>query len=538
LDSAVVPHRGAETAEIIHFFTNIPIHGTLSIVARAKPPPTTGQTAAPIKSKARRCVYGFLAILALTLVTLKVVEWSRPPKTNERSQREPVPLVAISDSPYLNTRPGVEYVGTEVCRKCHASHDISFRRTGMGRSMAELDLSREPADGEFDHSVSKRRYQIKRSGSQLWHRELLLTQGTDEVLLAEHPLKYVVGSGRHSRTYVVEIDGFLTESPATWYSSKKAWGVSPGYDGADQPGFARPVEENCLYCHTGRVEVQSGTVHKIRVVEAAISCERCHGPGALHVARHRPSPPIPLPGQERGAVDDHIDHTIVNPAHLPRDRSEAVCQQCHLQSDAWALARGRKRTDFRPGLPLQDFKHDYQLGSSNPAMTVVGHVEQLHQSRCYQAAPTLTCATCHDPHGPTRKSESSSLEFAACVKCHQPERCKVDKAVRERESPDNNCVRCHMPRSPTEIPHLAFTHHRIGVHKQSAETGKLLAANETADLTPVLDLKRFDQHVLRSQHKTKQRNRLRRRGLTHSALEYALGALPPPPFPASRFNSR
>jgi hypothetical protein len=175
-------------------------------------------------------VYGLLAILALTLVTLKVVDWSRPPQTNERSPREPVPLVAISDSPYLNTRPGVEYVGTDVCRKCHSSHDISFRRTGMGRSMAELDLSREPADGEFDHSVSKRRYQIKRSGSQLWHRELLLTQGTDEVLLAEHPLKYVVGSGRHSRTYVVEIDGFLTESPATWYSSKKAWGISPGYD--------------------------------------------------------------------------------------------------------------------------------------------------------------------------------------------------------------------------------------------------------------------------------------------------------------------
>src|SRR6185503_537790 len=110
-----------------------------------------------------------------------------------------------------------------------------------------------------------------------------------------------------------------------------------------------------------------------------------------------------------------IDHTIVNPVHLPRELAEAVCQQCHLQSDAASLARGRKRTDFRPGLPLQDFKHDYRQESSNPAMTVVGHVEQLHLSRCYQAAPTLTCLTCHDPHGSARTKESPPREQAVCL---------------------------------------------------------------------------------------------------------------------------
>jgi hypothetical protein len=32
----------------------------------------------------------------------------------------------------------------------------------------------------------------------------------------EVQLKYLVGSGRHSRTYLAELDGFLTESPLTW----------------------------------------------------------------------------------------------------------------------------------------------------------------------------------------------------------------------------------------------------------------------------------------------------------------------------------
>ena len=47
--------------------------------------------------------------------------------------------------------------------------------------------------------------------------------------------------------------------------------------------------------------------------------------------------------------------------------------------------------------------------------------------------------------------------------------CKVNPDLRAQRSPENNCIQCHMPRSETEIPHLAFTHHRIGVHT-SAET--------------------------------------------------------------------
>ena len=34
---------------------------------------------------------------------------------------------------YLNTRPGVEYVGDEACRQCHLSKYESFKKTGMGR---------------------------------------------------------------------------------------------------------------------------------------------------------------------------------------------------------------------------------------------------------------------------------------------------------------------------------------------------------------------------------------------------------------------
>src|SRR5439155_26513046 len=111
------------------------------------------------------------------------------------------------------------------------------------RSMAPVRLDREPADASFDHPPSKRRYQVRRKDGQLWHRELLLAEGSEEVVLSEYALKYVVGSGRHSLTYLVEADGFLVESPLTWYTSRSAWAMSPGYDRPDHAGFERATGE-------------------------------------------------------------------------------------------------------------------------------------------------------------------------------------------------------------------------------------------------------------------------------------------------------
>jgi predicted CXXCH cytochrome family protein len=387
-------------------------------------------------------------------------------------------VTPLSSSPYLNTGPDAHYVGSAKCRTCHKDAHQSYKDTGMGCSMAEVDVSREPPDAAFDHPVSKRRYQVQRKGGALWHRELLLTTGKEEVVLCEYPLKYVVGSGRHTRTYVAEVDGFLVESPVSWYASRKGWAMSPGYDQANHRGFWRDVSDNCLFCHAGQAEAVDRSLHRLRITEAAIGCERCHGPGSMHVERRNRS----------GGADPGTDYTIVNPARLPRDLAEAVCQQCHLRPTARIVARGRKPTDFRPGLPLQDVWHTYAPDTPDLAMTVVGHVEQLHLSRCYQSSKTLSCLTCHNPHDKPRPEQRVAYYNATCLKCHPAERCKVDKSRRDKESPGNNCVQCHMPHAPTDVLHVAFTHHRIAVHDKPppADDGKA-----APKLRPFLDLSRL-----------------------------------------------
>lgn len=381
----------------------------------------------------------------------------------------PTPVPEWSASRFQNIR--LEHVGSEQCMTCHEEQHRTWQVTAHARSMSLVKPDREPADARFQHDPSGRHYSVARVDGRLHHHESLVTGDGSTVTLSDHPLKYLVGSGRFSRTYLVELDGFLVESPITWYASRKAWDMSPGYDHPRHDSFRRRANHGCLLCHAGLVTAEDPHGFAFPHEELAIGCERCHGPGSAHVKRHeRAATRGPTTG------DGTIDLTIVNPAHLDRSLAEAVCQQCHLQGDVKILVRGRRPGDFRPGLPLADERVEYRLEGSGPEMTVVGHVEQLQQSRCYQQAESLSCVTCHDPHDPHEpRSVMKKLTYqrSVCLGCHKPGSCGAASTARQATAPvADACTDCHMPQVPTEIPHIAFTHHRIAVHgSASAKTG-------------------------------------------------------------------
>jgi predicted CXXCH cytochrome family protein len=453
-------------------------------------PPAEGGLPAgqPSRRLPRRWLLGSMVCLAIVLVVAlfgKFGLWRHAAP----SPTDLFPLTPLAASPYLNTRPDAHYVGSEACRSCHPGSFTSFSHSHMAHTLAELDPAQEPPDATFDHPLSKRRYEVRRKDGQLWHRELLLDPGQPEVVLAEYPLKFRIGSGNVFRLYAVEADGFLVESPLAWHTSQKAWEMSPGFDKAEQVGFGRPVPEMCMFCHAGQAEAVGGSLHRIQVTEPAISCERCHGPGSMHVARHQsPHPAGPTAGGD-------IDYTIVNPANLSRDLAEAVCAQCHLRTGASVVSRGRKQSDFRPGLPLQDFRQEYWFEVPNQGMTFLGHFAQLYLSRCYQASKDFSCLTCHDAHNNPEPKARDAYYNAICTSCHQPERCTVDARRRQQESPENNCNHCHMPRSSTEVRHAAFTHHRIGIHDKptsgAGETTPRLPGEGV--LRPILELSRLSE---------------------------------------------
>lgn len=377
------------------------------------------------------------------------------PATDSGEKSFPIP--PYSESRYLNTSASAKYVGIETCRECHQGRHQSYLNTAHSRAFAEVDPKAEPPDGEFYHEASKHHYRIYRKDGKLRHEELVKNAEGEVIARVDWPVRYRFGSGNNARTYAIDVEGALQESPVTWYAGRKQWNMSPGYEGAWHFGFERLIPFPCMTCHTGRVESKD-VEHRHAVHEMAIGCESCHGPGSHHAELHRTRKVAP--GDE--------DLTIVHPTRLPRDRLEAACAACHLLGAARIFLRGRQANDFRPGMRLTDYWIDYRFDSGSEEMTVVGHVEQMRRSVCYQKNDKLTCTTCHNLHAREAPSDPVAYYRQKCLNCHDEQACRLDKAHRLKKNPADSCAACHMPRGATDVPHVAFTHHRIGVHGAKA----------------------------------------------------------------------
>jgi hypothetical protein len=366
---------------------------------------------------------------------------------------------AVYASPYLNARPGVAYVGDAKCAECHASIAETYKKHPMGQSLfAAADFPPIEQYDEQAHDPFQKlgfEFAVAKLPGKLTYTATK-RDGPGKTLTEEKvDIHYVMGSGTRGRSYLRSQDGYLFQVPVSWYSQKKTWDLSPGFETIYPPD--RPVETGCLFCHANQVEpVRNTRNHYQEPVfrGLAIGCERCHGPGDLHVkARERGDPAV-----------EKADFTIVNPASLSPMLREAVCQQCHLQGERRFERRGREPFDYRPGLPLHQF---LSVWIRSPALNVkrkaVGHFEQMFDSVCFKnSSGKMGCITCHDPHYAPKTEEKVALYKSQCLKCHQDKGCSLPASERLKQRPDDSCVACHMPRfQSSDIVHTAVTDHRI-----------------------------------------------------------------------------
>lgn len=154
---------------------------------------------------------------------------------------------------YLNTAPGVHYVGSKACATCHAAIYREYAQTMMGQSMTlPGELSRLPSKPVIVHSEKLNRYfEIFRRGGSLYQSEYEIAPNGSEVFDDTHPIAYVIGAGQNGCGYLVQEGNRLFEAPLSYYERLHAWDLSPGYDTVDF-GFLRPAQSDCLVCHSGR----------------------------------------------------------------------------------------------------------------------------------------------------------------------------------------------------------------------------------------------------------------------------------------------
>ena len=303
------------------------------------------------------------------------------------------------------------YAGSERCASCHAeqfrkqskSHHASALRPILSTDLAEKLVSRplaERSGPSFDY---------ERAANGL--KAITRKDGEE----AQALLEWTFGSGAQGQTPVGRADKQFFEHRVSWYQRSAKPGITFGHP-TEPPKTAvaalgqlqtADAIERCFNCHaTG---VRPGP--DLTTMRPGVTCERCHGPGAAHVAK---------PGQTN----------IRNPAKLDAAAQVRFCGECH---------RLPTRTSAAPELedPL------------SVRFAPIG----LIASRCYQRTGRLTCVTCHDSHA---DADPSPAHYTAkCQGCHT----SATTSTCPRK-PD--CITCHMPRV-RPVPDLQFTDHRIRV---------------------------------------------------------------------------
>jgi hypothetical protein len=431
-----------------------------------------------IPGRARRlAATGLVPALALILLTLPACRRAAmtPPPPDPR---------AAYAGPFRNIDPAVRYVADARCADCHEDIARAFAAHPMGRSLLPMArAARVPEDARhhnpFDALGS--RFLVGRDGGRAWQRRVRLGPDGRSAAVLEWDVAYVIGSGTRGHSYLTDRGGYLFQTPASWFAQKQAWHLSPGFGPPLLTG--RPVEGGCLFCHANRAHFVEGSVNHYAepVFDGhAIGCQRCHGPGEVHVTAREAGKPVPGP----------VDRTIVNPRHLEPALREAVCEQCHLEGIMRVPRRGRGLYDYRPGLPLDRFWSVFLAApGTGEGARAVGHVEQLHQSRCFRGSPSgqLGCISCHDPHRTVPPERRVAYYRDRCLQCHDAHGCGLPAAERRRRQADDSCIACHMPRyGASDIPHTALTDHRI----LRDPGGEVPAASRGGDGFPVVSFYR------------------------------------------------
>jgi tetratricopeptide (TPR) repeat protein len=391
------------------------------------------------------------------------------------------------ENTYAGLNDTVKYVGINACRQCHESIYETFIHTGMGSS---FDIaSKKKSSAKFDaHAVIYDKdkdfyYKAFWENDSLKFLEFRL-EGKDTVHKRIETINYIVGSGQHTNSHIMNTNGYLNQAPMTFYTQKGHWDLPPGFENGGNSRFSRLIGLECMSCHNGYPEFVMGSENKYEKIKNGIDCERCHGPGEKHVADKRSGKILD--------ISKDIDYSIVNPAKLPIALQLDICQRCHIQGNA-VLNEGKSFFDFRPGMHLSDVMNVFMplYAGRTDEHIMASHAERLKMSRCFTETlkeaeknnsanvlrpyeHALTCVTCHNPHVSVRVTDNSVFNNK-CKNCHSSVKhneCTEKPELLSREQ--NNCVKCHMVKSgATDIPHVRVTDHFISIPLKDSEVGKV-----------------------------------------------------------------
>lgn len=473
--------RGIQAFELRKGFGEIEASVTIRVcVAEPNPFPRTLESCVPF---VRNWFIGLLGLSAFAAIGLSLYFFAQrgeglhgPDGSSDVSQgaitpesgssnallaeRANPPVGSVPESIYRNTRPDIRYVGDATCADCHEGICGTYHNHPMGRSAAVPGtdtLEQYDQDAKNPFRVGPYELRVLQDDRGTFHQIAAILSDGSLLPTMELPVHVAIGSGTRGRSYLT-IDGeCVWQSPISWYSTNHSWDVSPGFD----LGFStqRPIVSECLYCHIQQHESITDSMNRYREplgsTQLSIGCERCHGPGELHVQEQKE-------GTRKDSARGEVDTSIVNPAHLSEALQMSICAQCHLSGKERVVRRGRRENEFRPGLPFEQYATAFLAHPDAPFRNkAVSHFDQSAIAKCKtRSGNKLLCTSCHDPHRSPEPASADSFYNQHCIDCHVDRGCSAP--VETRQSKNDSCIECHMPKSASSnIPHTSLTDHRI-----------------------------------------------------------------------------
>lgn len=360
---------------------------------------------------------------------------------------------------YWNQHDSAYYTGKESCRDCHYNNYLTYHQTGMGKSFGRANPQKSASiigpDSVIYNPYRNFWYQPFWKDTVLMVKEFRL-EGKDTVYQRIEKVDYIVGSGHHTNSHIFTVNGYAYQIPFTFYTQQQRFDLPPGFEGTANTRFSRYLGLECISCHNGLPTLVLGSQNKYSHIPLGIDCERCHGPGSVHVNLTK-----------RGVMMDTAvgpDLGIVNPIRLPKNLQNDICSRCHLQG-TMVLKNGKSFYDFRPGLPLTDFMDVFMpvYEGGTPTLIMASHFERMAESVCYKKTNgDLSCIQCHNPHLAVQQTDPKRYN-KVCTDCHN--RPKEIHSAETASRPDLvNCVDCHLiKRDSRDIPHVLITDHKISL---------------------------------------------------------------------------
>jgi predicted CXXCH cytochrome family protein len=332
----------------------------------------------------------------------------------------------------LSAQP--RYAGSAACKTCHSAVYGRWRNTRMA------NVVRDP--NEHPDAILP----------DLSKPDPLLT-------FRKSDIAFVYGS-RWKQRYFKKVGDDYYPLPAQWDVTHQVWRAYFVREGTDwwvphypADNLQRPTGPLCDGCHSVNYNVDTKAV-----TEWNVGCEKCHGPGADHVAHPSAA-------------------NIVNPARLDYVHANDVCIQCHSQGRPIENPIAGRYYDwpvgYRAGLDLQKF---WRIEEHKPGETSFTHFADgtAHKNRMqgndYVSSMMytrgVTCFSCHDVHGTSNTADLIKPANAICLECHGPRSPNGPRAATLEQhthhkagSAGSQCVACHMPRIEQTIADVNVRSH-------------------------------------------------------------------------------